>query len=249
MEKNSGDMASSEPGRKNRYLLVVNGRLEDLNYTAMILQRFSYPVFTAQNGQQALDMISLVMPALIITDLVLPDMSGLDLLRRAGEKARFLHVILLLPEADAKVEERSVEIGGAIPCLTKPVSAEDLYRTIQSVIEATPRTNIRIPTALPVSVNKVLLNDARGECVTNLSEHGLFVRMLKPARRHEQVSLNLSIGSRAIDAEAAVLYSHRSSDGPLREPGMSLKFVRITPNDQEFIRGFIHREVMRGIVN
>lgn len=249
MQKKPDSMASNESARKNRYLLVVNGRPDDLNCTAMILQRFSYPVFTAQNGQQALDMISLVMPALMITDLVLPDMSGLDLLRKVGEKARFLHIILLLPEADANVEERSIEIGGAIPCLTKPVTAEDLYQAVQTIIEATPRTNIRIPTALPVSVNKVLLNETKGECVTNLSEHGLFVRMLKPPRRNEQVSLKLNIGPRAIDAEAAVLYSHRSSDGPLREPGMALKFVRLAPNDQEFIRRFIHREVMRGIEN
>lgn len=249
MDQNAGSIPSGEPGRKNRYLLVVNGRLDDLNYTAMILQRFSYPVFTAQNGQQALDMISLVMPALMITDLVLPDMGGLDLLRKVGEKARFLQVILLLPSTDAKVEDRFVEIGGAIPCLTKPVLAEDLYRTIQAVIETTPRSNIRIPTALPVTVNRVPLNDSRGEYVTNLSEQGLFVRMLKPPRRNEQVSLKLSVGSRSIDADAAVLYSHRSGDGPLREPGMSLRFVRIAPDDQEFLRVFIHREVMRGITH
>jgi len=44
-----------------------------------------------------------------------------------------------------------------------------------------------------------------------------------------------------------VLYSHSFGEGPFGEPGMALKFVQITPQDQEQLRLFIREEITRGI--
>ena len=48
---------------------------------------------------------------------------------------------------------------------------------------------------------------------------------------------------RTIAADAVVLYRHRLNEGNIGEPGMGIKFARIAPRDQEFLRLYIHDEI------
>ncbi len=249
MGTRTGVTAQGEVDRAKRYLLVVDNEVRSLLRTAMVLQRFAYPVCTAQTARQAADMVSIAEPALIIASLDLPGMSGMDLLRLLGRDARLfsLPVILLLPADDASVEKRSIEIGGGVTCLTKPVGIEDLYRAVQAAVETTPRANVRIPTRLPVTLNGVSLDRDKGECATNLSELGAYVRMRRPLRKNERIEIRFELGDRSVTARASVLYHHRFDDGKFREQGMAVKFVEIKTEDRDAIRRYIRTEVTRGI--
>jgi CheY-like chemotaxis protein len=242
--------STPEPfSRKSRYILVIEGNTQELFTTAMLLHRFSYPVCTARNARQALDMVSVAMPALIVTDDVLPDMSGIDFMRVLGSNTHTfsIPVILILPPGGAGHGRGDIEIGGHL-CLQKPVQLEDLFRAVQEAMEPTPRANIRIQTALPVTVNKVVFDGARGECVSNISSQGMYIRTIKHHRQNKKLSLQVTIDSRIINVEATVLYSRRRDSGPLPEPGMAVKFTRIADEDRDFIRQFIRDQVTRGIV-
>jgi DNA-binding response OmpR family regulator len=242
-----GNAAPGAAVRGKGHILVITANTDDLYRTSMLLQRFAYPVFTAQTMQQAFDMVSVTMPSLVIADLVLPDTSGLDLLRKLGAGARALPFILLLPAADAQVEQKHVELGGAVPCLAKPVQAEELFRLVQAAIEPTPRATIRIQARLPVTVNRSPFDPLKGEYIIDLSEDGLYIRTLRPLPRNDRVTVQLEVGGRVITAEATVIYVHRPLDGLFREPGMALKFQRIAPVDREAIRQHIHDAVTKGI--
>lgn len=247
MEKIMDETLKGIASKPGRFILVVTSSTDDLFSISMLLQRFTYQVCTAQTAKQAIDIIAVAQPTLVITDLVLPDMSGLDILRNVKGDVRTLPMLLLLPGPDTHVETRQVEIGGGVLCLTKPVQTEDLYRAVQAVVEATPRAHLRIPAMLPVSVNKVLLDAAKGEYIMNISENGVFVRTLKPFRRNERVAIELHINGRPVSADAVVVYSRRTGEGPFRDPGMAVRFTVIASEMRENIRKFIHDEVTRGI--
>jgi hypothetical protein len=91
------------------------------------------------------------------------------------------------------------------------------------------------------------LVDADDACVSVLSEHGMFLRTLRPALLDTRLSLQISLNDRIIAIEAVVRSSYRIGEGPYNEPGMGLQFVRTSPQDQELIRQFIRNEVTRGI--
>lgn len=241
-QDNRSDTGVSD--RQKHYLMAVGTDTEELFCTSLLLQRFAYPVCTAQTATQALAMVSVARPSLVITDLVLPEMSGRELVRKFGADFRDVPVIFLLPSG-----EEAAGSGAAGICLVKPVQAEDLFRAVQTAIEPTPRSNIRIPIRLPVFVNRVKLDGLKGECATYLSEHGMYVRTLKPNRRDEQIAIEMDITGRSITAEASVLYNHLPGDGPFQEPGMAVKFIRISREDQSFLRQYIHDTVMQGIVS
>jgi CheY-like chemotaxis protein len=234
--------------RHSRYLLVVDSDANELYYTAMLLQRFEYNICTAKNADEAIELVSVALPTLIICELSLTGRSGLDLLQQLKENPRYSPVPVVIKAADPspEVERKCLQAGAAL--LRKPVQAEDLYRIVQLTIENTPREHIRIYTRLPVMANNKPLDcGGEGECATVLSQHGMYVRTLKPSPVSSKLSLQIVIKDRTIAIEAMVLYSHRFGEGPFQEPGMGLKFISIAPEDRDFIRQFIREEVTKGI--
>lgn len=235
--------------RKSRYLLTVDSDMNDLFYTSMLLQSFSYNCCTAVNGEDALAMATAVVPSLIIADLKLTDMPGLELVRRLKEDGRTAAVPVLVKTAGPAAElELQCRRAGAAGFVKSPVLAEDLYRIVQATIEPTPRKNIRIRTRLPVVVNGKPLECWEGECVSELSEHGMYVRTRQRCPSSTPVPLRFSIKGRQIAADAHVLYCHLLGQGPFKEPGIGFKFVLISAQDRAYIRAFIEEELMRGML-
>jgi CheY-like chemotaxis protein len=234
--------------RRNRSILVVGNTTRERDSVTLLLQRFAYEVIDACTAGEAIERISTTIPVLVITELVLPGMSGMDLfhLLRQTKRTASIPVVFMIPLTDAASERRCLDAGAA-GCITKPVRAEELYRTVQAVIEPMQRCDIRIDTRLYVSVNNVPLDCDKGGCKIELSERGMYVLMAKPYPSNRRITIQVHIKDRVICAEGAVLYSHASGVVPHKESGMGLKFINIKPGDREFIRKFIRDEVMRDV--
>ena len=240
--------SGSASERNSRYLLIVDSDANELYYTAMLLQRFEYNICTAGTADEAIEMVSVALPTLIICELSLTGRNGLELFQQLKENPRsaLIPVVIKALDPSPELERRCLQAGAAL--IKRPVQAEDLYRIVQSTIENTPRKNIRIYTRLPVMVNNKPLDcGGEGDCATVLSHHGMYVRTLRPSPVGSKISLQIVVKDRTIALEALVLYCHRFGEGPFKEPGMGLKFISIAPKDQDFIRLFIREEVTKGI--
>jgi len=234
--------------RKSRYVLIVDNNVSDLFLASVLLQQLDYQVCTASTAGQTLEMVSIAMPSLIITDLVLPGMSGVDLLRLLRQDARTASIpVIIFFNAGDEVAERRCHNAGAAGCISKPIQAEHLFKIVQKTIEQTPRTNIRLHTSLSVTIDGHSLDMTEGDCASILSENGMYVRMANPHSRDDRLAIQINLNGRSISVDTVVLYSHTYGNGPFKEPGMGLKFTRILPEDQLFIRKFIRDEIMRGI--
>ena len=123
---------SQVPGRKKSFALLVDGYIKDLFTTGMILQRLEYDVYIVNSAEDALKIIDAAMPALLITELSLPRMSGLELLVRIkhdpGIKA--LPVIIHTTEENAKRQELC-RASGCAAFLKKPAQPEVLFSAVQ----------------------------------------------------------------------------------------------------------------------
>jgi CheY-like chemotaxis protein len=235
-------------GRNSRFLLVVDSDANDLIYVSMLLQRFEYHICTAKTGEEAIELSSVSVPALIIADMDLADMKGLELIKRLKRQQHTANLPVIVKIAQHTLEKEKLCIqAGAFACIRNPVHAEELYRAVQAAVESTPRASIRIPTHLPVSVNNVQLDTGEGEFVSVLSEKGIFIRTLKPYQPSSTVSVQIRIKDRIIKVEALVLNSHKFEEGFHKEPGMGLQFTQIALQDKAIIQQFIIEEINRGI--
>lgn len=84
---------------------------------------------TAVNGQQALDMVSSLTPDLLLLDVHLPDMSGIDVLRRLRERGDDVDAIVVTAERDAEFVKAALR-GGAAQYLIKPFDLDELRARI-----------------------------------------------------------------------------------------------------------------------
>ncbi len=230
-----------------RLIMVVDGDARDLFCASMLLQRFEYNVCTARTAEEALELMRLARPALIITEVSLTGMSGLDLVQRLKKDplTDSIPVIVQTSDASPETEKKCGEAGAAF--LRKPIRAEELFRTVELTI-GDRRKKIRIYTQLPVRVDNVALHSGEnGTCLTTLSEQGMYVWTLKPSPVNARIAMQIELMGRTIILEAMVLRSHRYGEGPHGEPGMGVRFEKIAPEDTEFIRQFVDEEVTKGI--
>jgi len=99
-----------------------------LRYT---LERDGHEVFVTSDGFQALDFLSENTVDLIIMDVAMPDMNGLELLKRVRAEETFRDVPIIMLTASGQDEDR-VEAGeaGANEFLSKPASSRELLETV-----------------------------------------------------------------------------------------------------------------------
>ncbi len=244
MAENIPGTLEAAPNSRGRIIMVVDSSANDLFYTSILLQRLGYHVCSAKTAGEALDMLSAAIPAVIITEFNLSQPNGMNPLDRFKQDPRTasLPIIVVTRSGDMIAKKQCIEAGAA-DCLTKPIQADELYRVVQAAIEPNPRERIRIQTSIPLSVNNAPLDFHAGECGTMLSEQGMYVRTLKTSPAKTTLSVTMVIKGRTIALEAELLYSQQLGQGPAGQPGMGLKFVRISPEDREFIKRYIYDEV------
>jgi hypothetical protein len=83
--------------------------------------------------------------------------------------------------------------------------------------------------------------------VSVLSEYGMFIRMYEPQDLHAIIPISFKLKDQIISLEAVVLYSYALEASPFREPGIGVKFVKISPEDHAFIKQYILEQIQEGI--
>jgi CheY-like chemotaxis protein len=243
---------SQMPDRKKTYALLVDSYVRDLFATGMILRRLDYDVYIANSGEDALKLIEAAVPELIITELSLQQMSGLELLihLRHNPLTKSIPVVIHTAVTDKKKEEHC-RASGCAAFLRKPAELDALFSAIQQATKETPRQFIRFRTLLPVRVGGHTSADSAGsvEFVSELSENGCFVCTMNPRPVNQTVPVNLIIHSIPVKLKAMVLRSVTMNPGLFKEPGMGLKFVEISDTDRELLRNYIKGQIMKDILS
>jgi DNA-binding NtrC family response regulator len=102
-------------------LLVVDDDPASLTYMALALRQAGHSVRVAENGVRALLAMEREIPALVISDLQMPAMGGLELLTRIKERWPAVPVVLVTVETDIVTVVEAVQ-RGALNYLVKPVA-------------------------------------------------------------------------------------------------------------------------------
>ncbi|MFJ7939050.1 response regulator [Peribacillus sp. NPDC096622] len=86
-------------------------------------------IATASTGKQALNILHAAQPDLILLDIFLPDMNGIDLLREIRKEYRGIDVILITAANDTETVSEAIR-GGAFGYLIKPIIIDKLLATL-----------------------------------------------------------------------------------------------------------------------
>jgi two-component system KDP operon response regulator KdpE len=142
--------------------LIIDDELQIRRFLRISLESNGYRVHEALNGQEGLAQASVLRPDVVILDLGLPDVDGLDVLKRLREWSQVPVIILSVRDADA--EKIAALDAGADDYLTKPFSVGELLarlRVARRHAQPLPESAVFHLGALAVDLSRrlVTLND------------------------------------------------------------------------------------------
>jgi two-component system alkaline phosphatase synthesis response regulator PhoP len=130
--------APATPPAARRRVLVVDDERDIVDMIAYNLGRNGYEAVIAYDGNQALEIIDKQAPDLIVLDLMLPGLDGMEVARRLKAEPRTARIPILM--LTAKGEETDVVVGltlGADDYVTKPFSMKVLLARVGTVLRRT----------------------------------------------------------------------------------------------------------------
>jgi CheY-like chemotaxis protein len=238
--------------RDIRNLLIVDNRAASLFYWGMLLKRLDYKVVSKRSAEEALKALEDSRPTVVLTDVALPGMNGVALLKVIKEDPRYKDIpVVILTASDDPPLKVECERLGCAAWFGKDAEPDDLYRKLQSLIEATPRSHIRLNTSVKVIVGDgtAIGGSARTEFASAISEGGLYVRTQYPQPQNTLTPVRILLNGNEVRAKAVVAFSCTKNEGPYKEPGMGVKFVDISEHDRRLIRKFINEQLTKDITH
>src|SRR5256886_15820626 len=118
-------------------VLVVEDDSKIVNLLGLSLKREGFTVASAADGREALDAATRIRPSLIILDLMLPHMDGVEVCRRL-RAASDVPILMLT----ARVDELDKLLGlslGADDYVTKPFSPRKVVARVKTILRGPPR--------------------------------------------------------------------------------------------------------------
>jgi two-component system, chemotaxis family, chemotaxis protein CheY len=130
MPTNNGTVGSVFLKERERHILIVEDDSALRKLYSFLLTQYGYTISEAEDGLQALEQIAHYPCDLVITDMNMPFMDGLELLRVIRRDYPSIHVILISAFGSRELEQNALRIG-ADEYISKPFSFEDLEERIR----------------------------------------------------------------------------------------------------------------------
>jgi len=121
-------------------ILIVEDNPQNMKLILMTLRRYGYNLLEATDGEEALKIAKGEKPDLIITDIQLPEIDGLEVTRRLRQMPSFSHIPIVALTAHAmKGDKEKIMEAGCNAYLPKPFNTRELPRVIAEMLQAAPK--------------------------------------------------------------------------------------------------------------
>ncbi len=150
-------------------IIIIEDEVDILEVIEHNLSREGYEVHTATDGGEGLRLVKKEMPGLVLLDIMLPGLDGIEVCRKLKEDDATRHIPIIM--VSAKGEESDVVLGlglGADDYVTKPFSPRELTGRVRAVLRRGPLKDersskeriVRDGVTIDAGRHEVLVDDA-----------------------------------------------------------------------------------------
>jgi signal transduction histidine kinase len=116
-------------------VLVIEDSQDALELFKTVFLQYGYEVLTASSGQQALSMLDFKRPAIIISDIGMPDMSGYDLMKEVRRRPGYSNIPAIAISGYATPEDRTLALAaGFVEHIPKPIDPDHLVKKVSELL-------------------------------------------------------------------------------------------------------------------
>lgn len=193
------EVASVEEDGQERKILIVEDE-EDLRNMLVDIFRPFYTVLVAENGEMALESMKAEIPDIVLTDVLMPGMSGIELCKRIKENVDTCHIPVMLLTARIAIEHKLEGLQtGADDYITKPFDVNILLARCKNLI------NNRI--VLQEKYSKQPQKDSRIFATTPMDKE-FMDRAMKVIEEHlSEAEFNMTVFAREMGVARTKLFS------------------------------------------
>ena len=122
-------------------ILVVDDQLENIQLLHELLKQAGYRVAGAKSGAQALDLIPRLKPDLILLDIVMPEMDGIEVCQRLKAQTAYQDIPIIFLTAKTNADDILKAFGvGGVDYITKPFQHQELLARVHTHLTLKERT-------------------------------------------------------------------------------------------------------------
>lgn len=219
-------------------ILIVDDENDILDFLSYNLKKEGYEVLTANNGKKALELAPTFRPHLIVLDIMMPEMDGIEVCRQLRSKEEFKNTIIAF--LTARNEDLSqidaLETGGD-DYIAKPIKPQVLVSRIKALLrrnKANQNENEEVIKIADLEIDRVKVQVRKGESVIELprKEFELLILLVsRPGKVFNRDEIynkiwgeNVIVGDRTIDVHIRKLREKLGSDNIKTLKGIGYKF-------------------------
>lgn len=237
---------------RRKKILIVDDSHAFIMYMGILLKRMGFRVVPAENGLEAMKLIRIMEPDLIMLDIVMPITDGIKTLRYIKEDKQISDIPVIMVSTDSNKEMiKKCEGLGISGYLIKPVNIDKLHEVLQDNIFAPMGIKRKF---LRVSfIKKIILtfNGISHELYAEtLSEGGIYIRKKDPFPVGSEVEIALPLDDSSLYLRGIVIYTKGIFGDVFRiPPGMAVEFKDITVNDSTSLNKHIKEMLTQDILD
>lgn len=114
-------------------VLIIDDSSFQRKIISSILTAEDYEIISAQNGQEGLKYLAGDLPDLMVLDLLMPEMDGMEVLAEMRERGIQVPVIVLTADIQDSTKQKCIELGAA-RFINKPVKKDELCASVREVL-------------------------------------------------------------------------------------------------------------------
>jgi DNA-binding NarL/FixJ family response regulator len=199
-------MCEALPEIARRRLVLADDHLLVAQGVERLLLEFFDVIALVFDGNSLLDAIRRESPDLVIADISMPGMTGIDVMRRAQEEAIRIPFIFLTMHADSEMASRAICAGGSGYVL-KNSAGEELLYAVQQVLEG--KTYVT-PT---LAANAITTSQRRRRSLTDKQQRVL--EYVARGLRSKQIAFELGVSVRTIESHKYAIMQELGVHGTL----------------------------------
>ncbi len=227
---------------ENYKILIVDDETDILEFLTYNLKKEGFKVITAQNGEEAINRAVETSPQLILMDVMMPKMDGMEACEKIRQMSRFDNTIIAF--LTARAEDYSQIAGfeaGADDYISKPIKPKVLISRIKALLKRYKRTDkeneeeksiINIG-GLVIDIEKHLVYNGKKELNLPKKEFSILLLLVsKPQKVFSRDKIfakvwgnNIIVGDRTIDVHIRKLREKIGEERIITIKGVGYKFV------------------------
>ena len=183
----------------NQTIFIVDDDRVILKYLSTFFSKSGWRVESFMSSKEALERLKLKQPVLVITDLDMPGMDGIELIRNIKSNEKFENIALLVMTAlnENHIRFQSFK-AGAIHFVNKPINPYELEAAVKSILNqfskiTTDQPIINTPQAVRKSAVETWINEAEKVVLDNLTSQEFSLDELSAALHYSRSAVQKRI--------------------------------------------------------